>query len=138
MNIFKRISPEWALRIGFAVMYLYSGFDLMTHPTAWYWALPFWLKNLISHIVNLDTYLRFQGAVEIVFALVLLAWFAKPLVVKIVAVLSALEFAVILALAFLPWSAANFLITFRDLGLLGGLIALFLIFSDKSSERDRI
>lgn len=131
MSFLKKIDPEWSLRVGFGVMYLYSGSDLIRHPTAWYWALPLWFKNLITSAVNLNTYLRFQGIIEIVFAIVLLGWFFKRATVKIVAILSALEMALILAFAFIPWSEANFLITFRDLGLLGGALALLAILLKK-------
>ena len=131
MSFLKKINPEWSLRIGFGIMYLYSGSDLIRHPTAWYWAMPLWFKNLITSAVNLNTYLRFQGIIEIVFAFVLLGWFFKRATVKIVALLSSLEMALILAFAFLPWSEANFLITFRDIGLLGGALALLAILLKK-------
>ena len=131
MKFFSKISPEWSLRIGFGIMYLYSGSDLIRHPTAWYWALPFWFKNLITSAISLNTYLRFQGIIEIVFAVILLGWFFKTAIVKIVALLSSLEMASILAFAFIPWSEANFLITFRDIGLLGGAVALLAILLKK-------
>ena len=131
MKFFSKISPEWSLRIGFGIMYLYSGSDLILHPTAWYWALPLWFKNLITSAVNLNTYLRFQGIIEIFFAVVLLGWFFKTAIVKIVALLSSLEMAGILSFAFLPWNESNFLITFRDIGLLGGAVALLTILLKK-------
>lgn len=131
MTFFRKISTEWALRMGFGVMYLYSGTDLMTHPTAWYWALPLWLKNAISAVMPLSTYIRFQGALEIILALALLAWFLKPAIVKWVALMSTLEMAAILLLSLVPFSASNFSITFRDIGLLGGALALFVIVLNK-------
>ena len=124
MNFFSKISAEWSLRLGIGIMYLYSGFDIVAHPTAWHWALPYWLAQIIRSVVPIDTYLRFQGSVEILMALCLIAWFLKPQIVKWVAFLSTLEMAAILVLAFLPWSETNFLITFRDIGLLGGSLAL--------------
>lgn len=131
MSLLKKINPEWSLRIGFGIMYLYSGSDIIRHPTAWYWAMPFWFKKLITSVTSLDAYLRFQGIIEIFFAVVLLGWFFKTAIVKIVALLSALEMAGILAFAFLPWSEANFLITFRDIGLFGGAVALLVILFKK-------
>ena len=131
MSFLTKINPEWSLRIGFGIMYLYSGSNLILHPTAWYWAMPLWFKNLITSVVNLDTYLRFQGIIEIFFAVVLLGWFFKNSIVKIVALLSALEMVLILVFAFIPWSEANFLITFRDIGLLGGAVALLAILSKR-------
>ena len=132
MNFLSKVSPEWSLRATLGAMYLYSGQDLIRHPSAWTWAVPFWLRELIGKFVPLHGYVRFQGAVEIVFALVLLAWFAKPVFVRWVALLSTIEFAGILALAFIPWSEANFLVTFRDIGLLGASLALFLVLHNKS------
>jgi len=128
-----RINPEWSLRVSLGVMYLYSGIDLVQHPTAWHWALPYWLKQFIGNFLELNTYLRLQGAVEIIFALVLLAWFLKPVFVTWVAALSTLEFAVILVLAFIPWSEAIFLITFRDIGLFGASLALLAIALQKQN-----
>ena len=97
---------------------------MIASPGAWHWALPYWLTQIIGSVVSIDTYLRFQGGVEILMALCLLAWFLKPAIVKYAALLSTLEMAAILALAFLPFSETNFLITFRDIGLLGGSAAL--------------
>lgn len=124
-----KISLEWPLRFGLGIMYLYSGFDLARHPTAWHWALPYWMREIITGAVPLNTYLQMQGMVEIVFALVLLAWFLPRRAVWLVALLSVFEFAAILILAFVPFSEANFLITFRDIGLLGAACALLLLVS---------
>lgn len=134
MKYFEKLSPEWALRLSLGIMYLYSGLEIMFRPTAWYWAIPGWLKQVIVSVVDLNVYLTIQGAGEVVFALVFLAWFVKPVIVKYVALLSTLEFAAILALAFLPWSETNFLITFRDIGLLGASAALLLIKSKEKAE----
>ncbi|MBI4994785.1 hypothetical protein HZC21_04050 [Candidatus Peregrinibacteria bacterium] len=114
-------------------MYVFSGQDLMRHPTAWHWAMPLWLREMISSVVSLNTYLKFQGAVEIIFALVLLAWFLKPVIVRIVAALSTLELIGILILAFAPWNETNFLITFRDIGLVGASLALWIMLTKEKS-----
>lgn len=129
MSLLKKINPDWPLRLAFGVMYLYSGIDLIQHPTAWHWALPYWVREIIASGMPLNTYLQAQGAVEIVFALILLAWFLPWRAVWIVACASVLEFAAILIFAFVPFSEANFLITFRDIGLLGGAVALLLLLS---------
>ena len=134
MNLLNKIQPEWALRLGIGVMYLYSGQDLIRSPRAWIWALPYWLRQMISGVISVDVYLRIQGGVEIIMALVFFAWFLKPTLVKWIALLSTLEMAGILVLAFLPWSENNFLITFRDIGLLGGSLALFLLLTSKSEN----
>ncbi len=123
-NFLSKISPEWSLRIGIGVMYFYSGFDIVFHPTAWHWALPYWFGQLIQKVMPIDTFLRVHGGAEFLMGLCLLAWFLKPPFLKWIALLSTLEFAGILALAFLPWNGNNFLITFRDIGLFGGSLAL--------------
>ena len=132
MHYLSKVSPEWPLRIGIGVMYLYSGQDLITSPTAWHWALPYWLQQIVGQVISIDTYLRLQGGVEIIMALCLFAWFLKPAFVKYIALLSTLEMAAILILAFLPFSENNFLMTFRDIGLLGGSLALTTILIQKS------
>ena len=129
MNIFKKFKPERVLRVCLGAMYLYSGIDLFRHPTAWQWALPYWLKQIILQFADINSYLRFQGIIEIIMALSFLAWFLKPAIVKWVAFISFIEMAVILILAFIPFREANFLITFRDIGLLGASFSLFLLIS---------
>src|SRR3989338_9999490 len=118
-----KFTPETILRTTLGVMYLYSGFDLMIHPGTWVWALPYWLRELMQPVIDVLAYIRIQGFAEIIFALILLAWFLPRVYVKWVAILSTLEFAGILILAFIPWSTANFLTTFRDIGLLGASLA---------------
>ena len=131
MNIFQNIKSQWILRISLGIMYLYSGFNLFLYPTAWQWALPYWLRQIIMLFISVNSYLKFQGIVEIAMAALLLLWFFKPEIVRWVALLSTLEMAVIIILAFFPFSETNFLITFRDIGILGASLALFSILSDK-------
>lgn len=130
----NKIAPVWPLRIAFGLMYLYSGIDLIQHPTAWHWALPYWLREIITSGVSLNTYLQAQGMMEVVFALILLAWFLPRRAVWLIALLSVFEFAAILVLAFVPFSEANFLITFRDIGLLGGAFTLLLLVSKHDTD----
>ena len=130
MNLLKKISPEWSLRLGTSVMYLYSGQDIFRYPTAWTWALPYWFTQAVSSIMPIETYLKIQGIGEIVMALALLAWFLKPQILKYFALLSVLEMAGILLLS----PPSQFGITFRDIGLLGGSIALFLMLANKTYE----
>lgn len=129
MNKFlHNLTPEWALRAGLGVMYLYSGIDIIRHPTSWFWAvrpilkfLPSGLQASLSAPDMMTKYLIVQGAAEIIFAIVLLAWFIPRYMVKWVALISVLEMAGILLL--IPIDA----ITFRDFGLLGASLALWLI-----------
>lgn len=138
MKFLEHLRPEWVLRITLGLTYLYSGIDLFRHPTAWLWALPYWLREFLSQFVDINLYLRSQGALEIVFAVVLLAWFLSPRLTRGVALLATIEFTVILVLAFTPWSEANFLITFRDIGLLGTSLALYLILKEEEKLSFRI
>lgn len=129
MNKFlSKITPEWALRGGLGLMYIYSGIDIVRHPTGWYWAvrplfrfLPISMQASFTKPTFMINFLRIQGVIEIVFAVILLAWFLPKKYAKWVAALTTLEMAGILLL--IPVDA----VTFRDLGLLGGGWALFLI-----------
>lgn len=129
MNKFlSKITPEWALRAGLGVMYLYSGIDIIRHPTAWFWAIrpilkwfPAGMQASFGQSAFMKKFLMSQGVLEIIFAVVLLAWFLPKKYTKWVAGLTALEMAAILF--FIPIDA----VTFRDFGLLGGGLALFLI-----------
>lgn len=134
MKFFEKIRPEWPLRIGLGLTYLYSGIDLMRHPTAWYWAIPLWLKNAITQVVDLEVYLRIQGAAELILAFIFLAWFLKLGIAKYAALISTVELAAIVLLALIPFSQTNFLITFRDIGVLGASLSLFIICSRTGRE----
>lgn len=129
MNKFlSKITPEWSLRAGLGVMYLYSGMDILRHPTGWYWAVrpifkwfPAGMQTSLTQPDFMKKFLMSQGVLEIIFAVILLAWFLPKKYAKWVAGLTALEMAGILFL--IPIDA----VTFRDFGLLGGALALFLL-----------
>lgn len=132
MMFHKKIpSPIWPLRIGFGLMYLYSSQSIFLNSDQWTWALPDWFNSLVTQFMPIETYLRIQAAGEFVMALVLLAWFIKPSVVKYVAILSIIEMFGIIILT----PTSNFSITFRDLGLLGGSLALFLLLLKEESNQ---
>ncbi len=127
-DLWSKISPVWILRFGLGLTFLYSGQDLVRNPSAWQWALPFWLKEIIESLGSLNSYLRFQGMIELIFAGVFLSWFIKQQwLLKLVAFLATIEFAIIILLALIPFNEANFLITFRDIGLLGSALTLLVI-----------
>ncbi len=129
MNKFlSKLTPEWALRVGLGAMYVYSGVDIIRHPNAWFWAVrplftwfPANMQLALTKPEVMSKYLVFQGIGELVLALMLLGWFIPKYLVKWSVALSVLEFAVILIL--IPIDA----ITFRDIGLLGAFIALWLM-----------
>ena len=122
-NFINKINSEWVLRISLAAMYAYSGLDLMRHPKSWYWAIrP--LPNFVQKIINsfgIDLFLQIQGIVELTFAIILILWFLPKIFSMIVAVLITIEMALILILVGVDG------ITFRDIGLLGASLSLYII-----------
>lgn len=132
MNFINKINPQWPLRLGLGFMFLYSGSDIIRHPTAWYWALrpliklaPKSLTTAVNNPAFLNKFLLFQGSAELILALVFLAWFLPKNFAKWAAAIASLEMAAILVL--IPIDA----ITFRDIGLLGGSLTLYLLVKEK-------
>jgi len=122
-KLIKKLNVEWVLRVSLGLMYFYSGIDLVRHPTAWYWAvrpLPMFVQNVIAKI-GIDQYLKFQGVGELALAAILLVKFIPRVLVIIVAGFTVVEMAAILL--FVGIDA----ITFRDIGLLGAALALYVI-----------
>lgn len=128
MDFLKHIKPETPLRLGLGFMYLYSGIDLLLHPSGWTWALPWWFSKIVSFFITIELYLQIQGVAELIFAAILFAWFLDKRFVKIIAFFSFFEFLFILL--FSP----QFNIIFRDIGLLGTAIALFITASAPTNE----
>lgn len=127
-KLLNKLTPEWALRIGLGAMYVYSGVDIIRHPTSWFWAVrplfkwfPASMQASLGTPAVMTKYLIFQGIGELILALLLLGWFLPKYLVKWAALASVLEFAGILIL--IPIDA----ITFRDIGLLGAFVALWLM-----------
>ena len=128
MNFLRKLSPIWILRIALGAMYLYSGYDLFVNPSGWIWALPLWFKNIIEPFAALESYLKIQGAAEFLTALLLLAWFTPKRLICLIALFSSLE------LLFILFFSPQFSITFRDIGVLGSSLALFVL-TLKDSEQ---
>lgn len=123
MPFIPRINPVSALRLGLGVMYVYSGYDLIFNPQHWYGFVPQWFSRaMVPNVLPaIETYLRVQGAVEFLLGLAFLVWFMPRHLVRLAAVLAALEMALILI--FIGVDP----ITFRDIGLLGAAIALLAV-----------
>ena len=90
--------------------------------------MPVWLKNfLVSLAIDSDAYLilflKVQAVGEIIIAAAFLLWFLPRRLIKWLAFISALEMALILVFTGVD------LVTFRDIGLLGAFLALFLIYA---------
>lgn len=129
--LIQKFSPEWALRLGLGAMYLYSGYDLFSHPKRWYWAiesLPEVIQTIVVRPFGIDTFLKLQGLGEIALALIFLGWFFPKWLVRLAAVLSTLEMAAILVLTGIDS------ITFRDLGLVGASSALSILMFQKNKK----
>ena len=125
MNIFKKLNPEWALRISLGIMYLYSGYDLLVKPQHWYGFVPQWFSQAVNQVTTVDNYLRIQGIGESLIGLLLLLWFLPRWTVRVAAILTILEMGMILLFVGIDP------ITFRDIGLLGAGFAV-AIFAWKS------
>lgn len=121
MNFLQKIKPEWPLRLGLGLMYIYSGYDLFYHPSAWIWAVPKWYARTVTSISSLEAYLRFQGVAELIIGLLFIAWFSGKWGVRAAALLAATEFLFILIFVGINP------ITFRDIGLLGAALALVVM-----------
>ena len=122
-NFINRINPKWVLRISLAVMYVYSGIDLIRHPKSWYWAvhpLPTFAKGAINSF-GIDLFLQIQGAIELMFAVILISWFLPKVFSMTVAFLIAFEMSLILIFFGVDG------ITFRDIGILGASLSLYII-----------
>ena len=120
----KKISPQWALRLSLGIMYLYSGVDILYHSDSWTWAirsLPSFVSGPITQF-GVAKFLFIQGIGEIILAIILLAWFVPKIIVKYVGLLSALEMLAIVLLVGVDQ------VTFRDIGLIGSGLALFLLY----------
>lgn len=120
----NRFKPEFVLRLSLAAMYLYSGYSLVTSPTSWTQFVPFWFKGQLARIsFPVTSFIQVQGVVELVIAAVFLLWFLPRRLVKWLAFVSAVEMALILIFGRID------LVTFRDIGLLGAFLALFLMYA---------
>ncbi|MBI2055641.1 MAG: hypothetical protein HYT42_01985 [Candidatus Sungbacteria bacterium] len=117
----KRVNPEWPLRIGLGLMYVYSGLGFIRNPFDWQGFLPQWFLERVQAFAPVETYLRFQGIAELAIAFLMLGWFLPRSCVRLAALAAVLEFLFILI--FVPID----LVTFRDIGLLGGALSLLLL-----------
>lgn len=121
----QKFKPEWALRLGLGLMYIYSGFDLFYYPYHWYGFVPKWFSQIVNQVATVDAYLRLQGIGEFIIGLLFLAWFGGKWGVRIASALAALEMALIIIFVGIDP------ITFRDIGLLGAAVAIFVISFNK-------
>lgn len=131
MKYLQQMKPEWVLRLGIGLMYLYSGYDLFYNPRSWIWAVPSWFSHAITTLVPLEFYIRLQGAAEFIIGLLLLAWFSGKWGVRVAALLSSIEMAAILLFTGIDP------ITFRDIGVFSAALALLIIVFQKENGATR-
>lgn len=117
----SRRSVEYCIRLGMGIMYLYSGVELLRDPTVWEFFIPDWLYTQLETMHAVPWFLRLQGIGELVLAIAFLAWFLPKSLVRIAALAAAFEMLVIVV------SLGVDTATFRDIGLLGSLLALFVL-----------
>ncbi len=123
-KLYSKLNPEAFLRVGFGAMYLYSSIDIIRHPANWEWAvktLPGFIQTPIVNVMGLNGFLFWHGVGELVLALVFLSWFLPRIFLRFAAFFAFLEMASILVFIGID------LITFRDIGLLGGMAALLVM-----------
>jgi len=129
LNLLQKFTPQFFLRLGLGAMFVYSGSDILLHPTGWIWAirgLPVAFQNAIN-AVGVVNYLRVQGAGELLLAAAFLGWFLPFWTVRSAALLAAIEMAGILL--FVGVDAQ----TFRDIGLFGAAMALWILPGNKTT-----
>ncbi|HYE22123.1 MAG TPA: cytochrome c biogenesis protein CcdA [Verrucomicrobiae bacterium] len=112
MKNYEKIS-SLILRYGLAATYLYSGYSLIFESRQWLAYVPYWFSQLLP--IDVLTYVKFQGVAELLLA----AAFITGIWLRPAAFLSALEMILILGLFGFDG------VTFRDLAILGGSMAVF-------------
>lgn len=127
MDFWKNIKPILPLRIGLGLMYIYSGFSLLSHPERWLGFLPQWFLSLLNLAMTTENYLRIQGAVEMAVGFIFFLWFIKNMnILRGAVIFSVLEMIFILVFVGID------LVTFRDIGLFGA--AMSLLIASKENE----
>ena len=127
---FSRIKPEWVLRIGLGVMYIYSGLNLFSNPDAWHGFIPTWFLNIWSNVGPVEIFLKLQGVGELVLGLLFLAWFSGQRGVLIASLLASLEIFLILVFVGVD------LVTFRDIGVFAAALSLLIISLPEKRSND--
>lgn len=120
MRISGKINPEWALRLGLGLTFLYSGSSLFANPEQWLGFVPGWFARAVEALIQVGFYLRLQGIAEITIGFLLIAWFFGKWGLRIGAFFASVELALIIIFTGLD------AITFRDIGLLGAAISLLM------------
>lgn len=110
----KKQLPALILGLGLAFVFLYAGVSSLMNPQLWTSYLPQFMGNFIA----LDVAIKLIAVYEIILGLLLVSGKFR----KVAAALSALTLAGIIVS-----SLNQFVITFRDVGLLMMAVALFFM-----------
>ncbi len=105
---------SWLLRLGLAFVFLYAAVGAFQHPEQWIGFLP----TMLTKLVDADLAIKLIG----VFQIVLVIWLLSGRYIKYCAALCAAMLAGIIIS-----SPGQFLITFRDVGLVFMAAALFFV-----------
>ena len=111
----KKITPQLALRVGLAFVFIYAGINSLLNPSAWIGFVPVWIDTI--PLISREVFLTIHGLFEIVLGLALLFGIYK----KLTAALAFLSLAGIII-----FFGIND-ITFRDLGLIAAAYTLFIL-----------
>ncbi|HEX5448102.1 MAG TPA: hypothetical protein VFW90_02790 [Candidatus Saccharimonadales bacterium] len=113
INLNNARYSRWLLQLGLAAVFLYAAINSIMHPANWTAYLPTFLGTAIPP----DTLVKIFAVYE----LVLTVWVLSGKYLKLAGLLYALTFAAILLI-----NPHQFIVTFRDVGLL--FMALALVF----------
>lgn len=126
----QKIDPQIPLRLGLGLVFLYSGSDMFVYPEKWISFIPLWFSRLVPFPIFV--YLKIQGGLEFILGILFLLWFLDKRIVRIAAIIAIVELSSILLAVGLD------AITFRDIGLLGAAVSLFILsFSGKRAQTDK-
>ncbi len=109
----RKLTPEFILRIGLGLTFLYAGLHVIFDSTSWIGFIPHWLQTL----VNPHLFLTIHGIAEIVLGGLILG----GLFLQVASLLAFLDLFSILVF----YGVDD--VTFRDFGLMMAALTLFLL-----------
>lgn len=121
MKLSEKALAAWVLRIGLGFTNLYAGIFLILDPPRYYKYLPEWFLGALPPAISVDFFLRAQGVMELLIAFMLISWFLGKGWVRTATILYALEMSLIIV--FIGVDP----VTFRNIGLLAGAVALLFL-----------
>jgi len=110
---FNKSYEKIILRIALGLTFLYAGFNSIGHPENWVGFVPVWVENFIDPLI----FLKVHAIGEIILGLGLISGIYLPIFSGLIA---------LDLLALLIFYGIDD-ITFRDIGLFGAAVVLFLL-----------